>query len=318
MTLNHAIFVDADRKLVLEPAPEVAPSPHEAVIAVTATSLNRGEVRRSLGRATAGWRPGWDVAGTVVQAATNGAGPTVGTRVLGLLPTSGGWAERVAVTISNLAEIPDEVSFVQAACLPVAGLTALYALSKRGDLLGRRVLITGATGGVGHFACQLARAAGAQTTATVRSQGQVETAKHYGAHEVVVTGEDAGAFLSAGPFDLILESVGGASLEAAMKAIAPGGVCVSVGVSSGAAVSFDAEAFFYATASLQGIVLFKEVQTNGGAGADLTRLLRLVADGRLVPHIGEERSWTDIDAAARDLLDRKAPGKIVVHLGERS
>src|SRR5207247_11345890 len=86
------------------------------------------------------------------------SGPRVGARVVGLLP-EGAWAERVAVPTHALAALPDKVTFAQAATLPVAGLTALYALAKRGPLLGRRVLVTGATGGGGYFADQLARLA---------------------------------------------------------------------------------------------------------------------------------------------------------------
>ena len=93
--------------------------------------------------ASTGWRPGWDLAGTVELEAEDGSGPRTGRRVVGLLP-SGAWAEVVAVPTHSLAELPDTVSFAQAATLPVAGLTALYGLEQGGGLLGQRVLITGA------------------------------------------------------------------------------------------------------------------------------------------------------------------------------
>lgn len=317
LSTNHAAVLDARRAIALTPVEEPTPAVHEAVVEVATTSLNRGEVRRTLNRAQPGWRPGWDIAGRVVQAAANGTGPAVGTRVLGLLPGSGGWARRVAATATGLAAIPDGVCFSQAACLPVAGLTALHALERGGGLTGRNVLITGATGGVGHFACQLARHSGARVVASVRTQAQMDLARRYGAHAVVTTGTEHGAISAEGPYDLVVESIGGASLEAALKALRPRGQCVVIGVSSGAKVSFDAEAFFYATATLSGLVLFRELETGEGPAAGLTRLLRLVADGRLVPDIAEERPWTEIDAAARDLMDRKVPGKIVVHMDDR-
>lgn len=316
MSTNQAVFVDTDHRLILSPAPEPNPTPAEAVIEVAATSLNRGETRRALTRAQPGWRPGWDIAGVVAQEAANGSGPRKGARVVGLSPNGGGWARRITAATNNLAEIPPEISFTEAASLPVAGLTALHALSKRGNLIGRRVLITGATGGVGHFACQLARAAGATTVAAVRNAAQIETARVYGAQEVVATGDDPAAILSSEPYDLILESVGGAILQNAMSATAPGGVCVCVGVSSSAEVRFDAEAFFYSTASLIGIVLFKELQFES-ADLGLSRLVRLLGDGRLTPHIGQERSWTEINEAARDLIERKSPGKIILHMDDR-
>src|SRR5439155_782458 len=85
---------------------------------------NRGEVRRA-GMAAAGWRPGWDLAGELERAAADGSGPRAGARVVGMLG-EGAWAERVAVPTHALAELPEKVTFSQAATFPVAGLTALY------------------------------------------------------------------------------------------------------------------------------------------------------------------------------------------------
>ncbi|HLE43823.1 MAG TPA: alcohol dehydrogenase, partial [Methylomirabilota bacterium] len=147
MSVNQAVVVDPETpgRLVIRPVPEPVPDRGEAVVRVRAISLNRGEVRRA-GMAAAGWRPGWDLAGEVERAAADGSGPRPGARVVGLLPEAA-WAERVAVPAHALAELPDPVTFSQAATLPVAGLTALHALARGGLLLGRRVLVTGATGG---------------------------------------------------------------------------------------------------------------------------------------------------------------------------
>ena len=189
MSDNHAVVVDpaAPGRLVLRAVPDPVPDRGEAVVRVRAISLNRGEVRRST-MAAAGWRPGWDLAGHVERAAADGSGPQVGARVVGLLP-EGAWAERVAVPTHALAELPEKVTFSQAATFPVAGLTALHALAKNGPLLGRRVLVTGATGGVGDFAVQLARLAGAHVTASARRADQVAALRQLGAHEVTV-GDD--------------------------------------------------------------------------------------------------------------------------------
>ncbi|RUX03371.1 oxidoreductase, partial [Mesorhizobium sp. M8A.F.Ca.ET.059.01.1.1] len=111
---------------------------NEAVVSVQATSLNRGELRLLTIRPN-GWRPGQDIVGIVERAAADGSGPVVGTRVAALVDQAG-WAERVAVSTDRLAILPDEVGFVSAATLPVAGTTALRTLRHGGDLAGLKVL----------------------------------------------------------------------------------------------------------------------------------------------------------------------------------
>src|SRR5437764_14396009 len=124
MSVNRAVVVDpnAPGRLVIAPVADPAPERGEAVVRVRAISLNRGEVRRS-GMAAAGWRPGWDLAGVIERAASDGSGPAVGTRVVGFLP-EGAWAQRVVVPKNALAELPDKVTFSQAATFPVPGLAA--------------------------------------------------------------------------------------------------------------------------------------------------------------------------------------------------
>src|SRR5207249_7399111 len=129
-------------------------------------------------------------------------GPPAGTRVVGLV-SRGAWAQLAAVPVSRMAPIPAGVADVQAATFPTAGLTALRALQVAGLVLGKRVLVTGATGGVGRMAVQLARASGAHVTALVRDAGaSTELLQQLGAAAVVehITSE----------FDLVIEGVGGA------------------------------------------------------------------------------------------------------------
>ena len=311
MSDNRAVVVDPESpgRLVLRAVPGPTPDRGEAIVRVRAISLNRGEVRRST-LAAAGWRPGWDLAGHVERAAADGSGPQVGARVVGLLP-EGAWAERVAVPTHALAELPEKVTFSQAATFPVAGLTALHALGKNGPLLARRVLVTGATGGVGDFAVQLARLGGAHVTATARRAEQVPALRQLGAHEVTVGDE-----IPPSPkYDLIVESVGGRTLGTALAALQRGGVCVTLGVSASADVTFDARTFFATGRSvLYGLYLFTELGVEP-ASIGLRRLADLVAAGQLTPHISVERPWTEIAQVAADLIARKYPGKAVLTLG---
>ncbi|UUZ85355.1 zinc-binding dehydrogenase [Paenibacillus sp. P26] len=289
------------------------PSASEAVVKVKAFSLNGGEVRNALGSRKA-WRPGWDLAGVVEQAVADGLGPPQGTRVVGLME-SGAWAERVAVPTAQLAPIPDAVSFADAACLPVAGLTALYGLEKGGHLLGKSVLVTGASGGVGQLACQLAVRSGARVTALTRRAELAESMKRSGIRNIAAS-DDPAAAAQYGPYDLILEPVGGASLASSLKLLAPGGVCVLCGNASNRPTEFEARDFYLrGGTSLYGLFLNAEAR-HRSVSADLSRLAVLVEEGSLRPPIQQEASWLDIDRIARRLMDRSIWGKAVLHIGE--
>jgi NADPH2:quinone reductase len=311
----HAVLVDpnAPAHLALGEVEVPSPAPSEALVRISAISLNLGEVRRAQA-ADEGTRPGWDLAGTVERAADDGSGPEEGVRVVGLL-ASGAWAELVAVPTNALAMLPEGVSFEQASTLPVAGLTALYALEKGGGLIGRRVLVAGASGGAGHFALQLARMSGAHVTALVRREEHEELVREAGAHEVAI-GEDASMAERFGPFHLILESIGGKSLGEAMGMLAPHGVCVTFGVSGGAEATFDIGTFFYTGgARLYGFIIFQEVLWQP-ASDGLARLLRLVDEKRLRPHISVEASWEEVGEVAQRLLYRGYTGKAVLRVAE--
>src|SRR5438309_4415286 len=200
--------------------------PNEALVAVRAFSLNRGELRLFQVRPE-GWRPGQDIAGVVLQAAADGSGPPAGTRVVALTDQAG-WAEQAAVPSHRMAPLADNVPFAAAASLPVAGLTALRSLRHGAPLLGKRVLITGAAGGVGHLAVQLAARSGARATAIVGNTERGRVLDGLGAAEIVTRIEDA-----EGRFALILESAGGASLTAAIERVDHRGTVVAFGNSSG-------------------------------------------------------------------------------------
>ena len=287
------------------------PDRDEVGVKVTTISLNRGETRRALQVAEAGWRPGWDFAGIVESAAADGSGPEPGARVVGMLP-SGAWAERVNCRSHAVAVLPETVSDAQAATLPVAGLTALHALRQGGLLLGRKVLVDGASGGVGHFACQLAAAAGAFVWGHVR-RDRAAVAEWCG--DRVVVGRELAAAKLHGTFWLILDSVGGGAVGAALGMLQPNGTCVVFGVSESSTATIESREFFATGGTrLYGLTLFHELMSVERAGIGLRLLAELIAAGKLRPQIAVETQWGEIDTIAQRLIDRDFAGKAVLHI----
>jgi NADPH:quinone reductase-like Zn-dependent oxidoreductase len=291
---------------VIGEAPEPAPRDNEALVAVHAFSLNRGELRLFQVRPE-GWRPGQDIAGVVVRQAADGSGPATGTRVVALCDWEG-WAERAAVPSHRMAPLADTVSFAAAAALPVAGLTALRTLRHGAPLLGKRVLVTGAAGGVGNLAVQLAARSGARVTAVAGSAERARVLDGLGAAEIVT---DIAA--ATGRFGLILEAVGGASLKAAIGLIEAKGTIVVYGNSSGEDTPLNFRDFAeHQNARIQGFHYFTSEPEERFA-PDLALLAGLVADGSLRPLI-VEHDWSDLAAAGERLRARRIAGKAVFHI----
>lgn len=313
MSKIHAAVVDANAPghLAIHDVDAPTPARDEALVRFMAASLNQGEVRYAQSMEP-GHSIGWDLAGVVEQPASDGSGPAAGARVVGFVST-GAWAEMVAVPTNALAALPDNVTFEEAATLPVAGLTALYVLEKGHGLLGRNVLITGANGGVGLFACQLAKLMGANVTALIRREDYRDLVSKHGADHVVVS-EDGSAACDYGPYRLIAESVGGQVLANCLPLIDRDGICVSFGNSSQAETTFDAWTLVHAgRGTIYGFSLFSELGVEP-ASVGLSRLVRLVSEGKLKPHITVEEPFDKVGQVAQDLIDRKIPGKAVIRM----
>lgn len=286
---------------------EPTPAPGETVVEVRAFSLNRGELSLMESRQE-GWRPGQDISGVIVEEAADGSSLEAGTRVVGIVDGAG-WSERVAVPTARMAALPGEVGFTEAATLPIAGLTALRTLRFGGNLLGRRVLVTGASGGVGRFAVEMAANSGANVTGVASSPERGEGLRELGASEVVSDAREA-----EGMFDLVLESVGGDSLSAALERIAPDGTIVVFGNSSGETMPVSFYDFAGGAGSrIQSFFSFAS-GTPESFGDDLFILASLVASGRLTPQVGSESDWREVGEAADALRDRRVNGKAVFRI----
>ncbi|MEV6783807.1 zinc-binding dehydrogenase [Streptomyces sp. NPDC051098] len=298
----RALVVDpsATDAVRLTEVPEPVPGPGQVLVDVHHVSLNHGDLNDALsGRVPEGAVLGSDAAGVVVR--SEGPGPAVGTRVVAL--SAGAFAERIAVDADALAEIPDGLSPAEAAALPVAGIAALRSLRAGGLAPGKRVLVTGASGGVGRFALQLAAAAGAHVIASVGSASRREGLVKAGADEVVgLKGLDR-------PVDVIIDSVGGPQMVAAWELLAPGGSLQSVGWTSGEPAVFPPYSTIGPAKSLTSFV-----NDLSAPAADLALLVGYAAEGSLAVQIGWQGPWERFADAAQALRRRTVQGKAVLRV----
>ncbi|WP_435185655.1 zinc-binding dehydrogenase [Streptomyces sp. bgisy126] len=296
---------EAARPVAFAEVPQPVPEPGEVLVKVEAFAPNRGETFL-LEDPEPGFSPGKDVAGLVVQEAADGSGPAVGTRVVGH-PARGGWAEYAAVPVHSLAVLPDGVDGVRAAALPLAGITALRLLRTAGATAGLRLLLTGASGGVGHYVTELAVAAGAEVTAVTAGPERGARLAELGARVVHGVAE------AAGPFDVVLESTGGPELPLALAKVRPGGTLVWFGQASRTPATLD----FFALLGGPERVTIRHFHYAGAPYApDLATLVRLVEQGRLHPEIGRVAPWELTADTLVDLRERRIRGKAVLLTGE--
>ncbi|MET9859724.1 zinc-binding dehydrogenase [Streptomyces smyrnaeus] len=308
----RALVVDhsSSGHLSLTDVPSPRPAAHEALVRVEAVSLNFGEVHGATRpEIPDGTVLGWDAAGVVVQAAADGSGPAEGEKVVSLGET--GWAELRAVPAALLGTAPKDSDPGALSTVPVAGLSALHVLRRMGSLLGRRVMVTGASGGVGRYAVQLAARAGAHVVAISRSPAQADVLRALGAREVHPEPAAVQQRVAA-----VLDNVGGQHLVDAFASLAAGGSLFSVGRSSEADVVLSPDALLGNEGrhdrSIRTFFLFGDPTID--FSADLTWLAGEIAAGRLDPGISWRGPWTRHSDAVEFLLDRRLHGKAVLDL----
>ena len=215
----------------------------------------------------------------------------------------GGFAEYVSVPVSVMSLKPARLSFEEAAAVPMAATTALQGLGHHGELRpGQRVLINGATGGVGSFAVQIAKASGAEVTG-VTSTPNLELVRSLGADHVLdYTSTDFTR--GGGRYDLILDTVGNRSVPDLKRALAPGGRAAVTGFTSVARLL---------GVSLRGGKEIAQVQAHVTT-RDLELLSELIEAGRVRPQIDRRYRFADIPAAIAYLEQGRARAKVVVEM----
>lgn len=288
---------------------EPTPGPGRAVIQVQANSLNRGEILhvqryRSLPPGTV---PGWDVAGVVLEAATDKTGPGVGTRVFGWSDRRGTWAERVALSVDSLAVTPEGLGVDDASTLGVAALTAYAALGRCPvPLPGAHVVVTGATGGVGSFAVQLAQLAGSKTTAVLRAGADPNGVQLPDGVDLELGIDPDGP-----PADLVVDSVGGEVLAGALRRVGLGGTVVTLGRTLDEPSPLP-PGWFQKHAQLHGLSFSRDYTAPGVTTAALTRIAGLVVGGRLTTNLSRVGNAEDLVTLIDELVTRRARGKVVM------
>jgi NADPH2:quinone reductase len=293
--------------LTLADVPEPSAGPGQLVVRMEAASINRGEIR------TAGNQPpgkviGWDVVGTVVALGDGVPEFQVGQRVLSVAPDGGAFAELVALPAEWTTPLPGSADTVLAATLPVAGLTAINVLRLPRVHAGDRVMVTGAAGGVGQLAVQLALEAKATVTGQASTQPRAASVRELGAEALIHPGDGSPV---EGEFDVVLDGIGGPMFGPLLRATALRGRVVVFGNSANAESTFRVEDFYPKAITIYGFRVFQSVSPEQGV-RDLAALADRVAAGHLKISVQATAPLTQALPLVRDLYDRKVTGKVVI------
>lgn len=303
-----------------EEAPVLAPRRGEVLIRLRATALNNGDIRVMRGepllvRAAFGLRRprqairGMDAAGTVVALGEAVTGLAVGDEVVGELP-GGGLAQYAVAPASRLVPLPAALDPEVAATLPVAGGTAWQALERGGAGAGRRVLVIGASGGVGTFTVQLAALRGAEVWALCGERSR-ELVDALGAVRTFDYRHVAAADLPAASFDVVIDIAGTAPLRTLRRLVRDGGAVVMVSGEGGRVLGPVGRLLGGAVLSIGSRRKMRMLAATADAVV-LRELVDLVAGGRLRPVLERVYDFDEADAALAHVATGHTVGKVVV------
>ena len=307
--------------LRLDDVPEPVPGPGEVRIRVHAAGVNFADTERRRGlydaRVPLPRVLGSEAAGVVESVGPGVDASWVGRRVVALAP--GSYAERVVAPEPELLELPEQVSFEEAAGLLVQGLTAWHIVHTMGRLSsGQSVLIHAAAGGVGLLAVQLAKAVGARVLGTVSSEAKARLARELGADEVLLHGEGdlaerVRALTGGQGVDLVLDSVGASTWKASLESLAPFGHLVAYGNASGHPPPLDVEELY--AKSLKVSAYWLRTPHPPELNRRAREALRAeLAAGRLQMRLGLVMDLAQAAEAHRQLETRGTVGKVVLRV----
>ncbi|HVX20009.1 MAG TPA: zinc-binding dehydrogenase [Acidimicrobiales bacterium] len=312
----QAVVVHDDETLGWEERPDPVPGDTELLVDVRGAGLNGADMLQRRGRYPAPPGsppdiPGMELAGVVAAAGRQVTRFAVGDRVMGLVG-GGAQATLAVVDETHVLAVPDRLGWAEAGGFPEVFATAHDALfTQAGLAMGERVLVTGAAGGVGTAGVQLARGTGAHVVAAVRAEAARDQVAELGADEVI----DPAAIADHGPYDVVLELVGAATLPAALGALATGGRVVVIGVAgSGAKTEVDLRRLMGLRARISASTL--RGRDRPGKAAVVRGLERhvapLLADGRIAVPVCDTFAMADAEAAYDRFAAGHKFGKIVL------
>jgi len=316
-------------KLVYEDVAEPTPGPGEVLIRVAAagiahtdTLIRQGESHGPGEGLQLPFIPGLEVSGTVAAVGTGVSSVREGQRVIAATPNNG-YAEMVVAPAGRVFPVPERVSLIDAAVIPVQGLTAALAIQSAGQLLeGEWVLVTAAAGGVGSYAVQIAKAVGAQVVAATGSEEKGAFARKLSADASVVYSSGAWQgevrrITGGRGVNLVLDSVGGEVFEGCLNVLSFMGRVVAIGTAAGRPGAVNMERLIGLNQSINGFTLGPQLQ-RPQARLAIQNLMRWLSEGKVRPVIGERLPLRDAAELHRRLESRATTGNQVLVVSEQS
>jgi NADPH:quinone reductase len=306
--------------LVVDDVADPTPGPGQLLVRVRAAAVNFPDVLLIAGKyqikIPVPFTPGSELAGEVV-AAGDGAAFRPGDRVFGATPT-GAFAELALLDAHQVSAVPNDIDFGPAAAFGVTYRTAYHALRSVAQVAeGDWVVILGAAGGVGQAALDLAVGMKARVLAAASTEDKLDICRQRGAEATVAYDRDdlksAIRELTGGGARVVIDPVGGRYAEPALRALARGGMFITLGYAAGTIPAIPLNLVLLKDITIRGM----EIRTftadhPDNATRDIQELQQMFADGRIQPYIGARFPLADAATALRQVAERKAIGKVVI------